>query len=306
MESNMRKDIYETVTNRIIAELESGVVPWLKPWRNGVGTERADMPRNAVTGRAYSGVNVLTLWSVALSRGYSVGRWLTYKQAQGLGGNVRKGETGTHIIFLKTGVKKARDENGEEKNERFGMMREYVVFNVAQCDGLPEKVTQAAPLPPAPVLDANYKRFVAATGLHINYGSDRACYVPALHAIQMPHVAAFETVDHFKSTECHEMIHATGHKSCLDRDLNGRFGGESYAAEELIAELGAAFLCATLGVTAKLRHASYIANWLKVLKDDKRAVFTAASAASKAADYLLAFSSAESADDDAGELAIAA
>lgn len=290
------RDMYKEVTARIVAELESGALPWLKPWRGGAGVV-ADMPRNAVSRRAYSGVNVIILWSEALTMGYPRSDWLTYKQAIQLGGNVRKGEHGQAIIFIaRVPNKKAKPD---DKDKTFSMMKTYTVFNVAQCDGLPADLTAPKEIIPQPALDETYSAFVQATGARIAHGGDRAFYMPSTDSIVMPPVGAFKTLDSYKATELHELTHWTGAKHRLARDFSGRFKSEAYAFEELIAEIGAAFLCAHLGVTGELRHAGYVANWLKVLKDDNKAIFTAASQASKAADLLRSFSevTAEESDD---------
>lgn len=291
------RDIYKDVTAKIVAELESGALPWLKPWRNVGGGIQPDMPCNAVSGRSYSGVNVFLLWGEAMAKGYATGRWLTYKQAIEHGGHVRKGESGQWIIFLKKTTYKTKNASGENESKSSAIMRTYTVFNVAQCDGLPAKLTDEKPLPPAAELDATYKAFVAATRANIRTSGNVACYIPSIDAIHMPPVPAFNSLDSYKATELHELTHWTGAKHRLNRDFSGRFGSEAYAFEELIAEIGAAFLCASLGVTAELRHAGYIQNWLKVLKGDNKAIFTAASQASKAADLLRSFSENETAEE---------
>lgn len=303
------KDVYADITNRIVAEIERGAMPWLKPWKDGVGASSANtvMPRNAVSNRPYSGVNVLCLWSEAIDKGYPTGRWLTFKQAAALGGHVRKGEKGTPIIFVAKLTKTKTDASGNDETSTFPMLRTYYVFNAAQCENLPESATACAPLPPAPELDSRFTAFVSATNANIKHGGNKACYMPGIDFVAMPNIAAFNSLDSYKATLNHELVHWTGHGARLDRQFGKRFGDSAYAFEELVAEIGAAFLCASLGVTGELRHAGYVANWLKVLKDDKRAIFTAASAASKAAEYLLAFSSAEDSDNsDESELAQAA
>lgn len=299
------RDMYKEVTARIVAELERGALPWLQPWRGGVG-EMGLMPVNAVSRRAYSGVNVFILWGAALEHGYHSPKWLTYKQAIQLGGNVRRGEHGQTIIFVaRVPNKNAKpDANGNDKT--FSLMKTYTVFNVAQCDNLPATLTAIAPLAPVAELDANYKTFVAATGARISHGGDKAFYMPSTDSIVMPPVACFKTLDSYKATELHELTHWTGAKHRLARDFSGRFKSEAYAFEELIAEIGAAFLCAHLGVVGELRHAGYVANWLKVLKDDNKAIFTAASQASKAADLLRSFSETETAEESDDNAALAA
>lgn len=299
------RDMYKEVTTRIVAELESGALPWLQPWRGGAGVIPS-MPANAVSKRAYSGVNVFILWSAAIEHGYQSAQWLTYKQAIQLGGNVRRGEHGQAIIFVaKVPNKNAKpDANGNEKT--FSLMKTYTVFNVEQCDNLPAVLTTVAPLAPVAELDSTYKAFVAATEARISNGGDKAFYMPSTDSIVMPPVAAFKTLDSYKATELHELTHWTGAKHRLARDFSGRFASEAYAFEELIAEIGAAFLCAHLGVVGELRHAGYVANWLKVLKGDNKAIFTAASQASKAADLLRSFSETETAEESDDNAAMVA
>ncbi len=289
------RDLYREITDSIVREVEKGTIPWLRPWRTGVGPSvDTQLPRNAMTNREYSGINVCMLWGAAAKHGYESGRWLTFKQAKEAGGHVRKGEKGELVIFIKKLERKRKieDGEGEDKIERFPMMRGYTVFNVAQCDDLPEKLLHGKPLPPAPELDTLYRDFVAATTADIRHGGDRAFYSTGGDYIGMPHIQAFKEVASYKATCLHELTHWTGHKARCDRQFGKRFGEKAYAAEELVAEIGAAFLCAHLGVRGELRHASYVANWLEVLKSDKRAIFTAASAASKAADFLRSFSRA--------------
>lgn len=275
---------YEKVTDAILDELRQGTVPWVKPWKTRAASA---MPYNAVSKREYSGVNIMLLWATAAERGYEVPGWLTYKQATQLGGHVRKGEKGTMIVFMKKVRKTETDEaTGEEKDKSYSMLRGYVVFNVAQCDGLPEKVS------PSPVelteheRNENAETFLSNVDANVHHGGDRAFYSPSTDHIQLPEPGAFETIESYYATSLHEHGHWTGAKGRLDRAFGQRFGDEGYAAEELVAELTAAFLCAHLGLRAELRHAGYIESWIKLLGDHKQAIFTAASQASKAADYL--------------------
>jgi antirestriction protein ArdC len=244
-------------------------------------------PCNHITSRSYSGVNVMILWS----RPFTSNRWMTYKQAQGIGATVRKGEKGTQIVFASP--RKYEDKaTGEEKSYFF--LKAYYVFNLDQIDGV-----EAQPVA-APVTEverhATADAFIRATGAIINHRGNEAYYHPTLDHIAMPVIGAFETPAHYYGTALHELIHWTGAKARLDRTFGKRFGDENYAAEELVAEIGAAYACAHLGIEGTLRHADYVASWLKVLKADKKAIFTAASAASKAADHLRAYSEAEVAD----------
>jgi antirestriction protein ArdC len=274
--------VYEAVTRSIIAELEQGAAPWVKPWKGG--NRSGVLPANAITGRCYSGINIPILWHAADLHGYPTNAWLTFKQALERDACVRKGEKGTQVVFTKQLSVKKDDDADEER--QISMLRAFTVFNVAQVEGFDAPDTTAAPAPPAGAADA----FAAATGADIRHGGDKAFFIPSMDFIVLPDPESFQSVEHYHATKLHELIHWSGHASRLDRDLNNRFGTRAYAAEELVAELGAAFLCAHLGVQGQLRHAGYIDSWLSLLKTDERAIFTAASKASHAADYLRSFS----------------
>jgi antirestriction protein ArdC len=279
----MRRDLYAEVSARIIAELEAGAAPWIKPW---AATAGANTPCNAVTNRPYSGCNVVLLW-MAQAAGYRTPRFLTFKQTAEFGGHVRKGEHGTKVYFVKQ-LEVKEDADHSSPTRLIPMMREYTVFNVEQCEGLPISVTTGKPMrvrnPGA--RDELADEFLRSTGADIREGHGEAYYVPSRDFVSMPAFEAFKGADHFYSVAFHELTHWTAHRSRLDRDLKNRFGSRSYATEELVAELGAAFLCAEFGFDGDLRHAGYIAHWIELLKADKRAFFTACSQASKAADYL--------------------
>lgn len=277
----MKRDLYSEVTDRIVAELERGALPWVKPWASTPGQ---NVPCNAVTNRPYSGCNVLLLW-MAQARGWATPRFLTYNQAQAAGGQVRKGEHGSTVFF----VKKLRVEDKATGDEKLiPMMRAYTVFNVDQCDGLAETIRAGKPVRVRnpDTRDELADAFLTATKADIREGAGEAYFVPSQDFINLPAFVAFNGADHFYNVAFHELTHWTGHKSRLARDLKGRFDQQAYAAEELIAELGAAFLCAEFSFNGDTRSAGYIASWIKLLKHDKRAFFTAASAAQKAADYL--------------------
>jgi len=278
----MKRDLYAEVSARIIAELEKGAAPWVKPWSARPG---ANTPCNAISNRPYSGCNVVLLW-MAQAAGYRTPRFLAFKQALELGGHVRKGERGTKVYFVKQ--LEIREGTDEARARLVPMMREYTVFNVDQCDGLPDSVTTGKPMRVRnpDTRDDLADQFLRSTGADIREGHGEAYYVPRRDFISMPAFAGFKGSDHFYNVAFHELTHWTGHKSRQDRDLKNRFGSRDYAAEELIAELGAAFLCAEFGFDGDLRHAGYIGHWIELLKADKRAFFTACSQASKAADYL--------------------
>jgi antirestriction protein ArdC len=279
----MRNDLYAKVTARIVAELERGAAPWVKPWSATAGQ---NVPQNAVTGRPYSGCNVILLW-LARDHGWATPRFLTFKQAREAGGHVRKGEHGTKVYFVKQ--LQVKDSDGEGADTRLvPMLREFVVFNVDQTEGLPDSIRVGKPLRVRnpDTRDALADDFLRSTGADIREGHGEAYYVPSRDFISMPAFAAFKGADHFYNVALHELTHWSGHASRLDRDLKNRFGSRAYAAEELIAELGAAFLSAEFGFDGNVRNAGYIATWIDLLKSDKRAFFTACSKASQAADYL--------------------
>lgn len=272
----MRKDIYQEVTDQIIEQLESGTAPWLRPW-SGAGKATAAMPHNAHSGRAYSGVNVLLLWS----QSFSSNGWLTYKQAQALGGNVRKGSKGTRITYWGKALSKKTDEKA------FMFLKTFTVFNLDQCDDIPVEKLYSAPETIEHDDTPAYTLAMANDARVLHEGS-KACFIPSVDVIKMPSQDAFKGVNGYDATLLHELTHWSGHKSRLKRDLSGRFGNAAYAAEELIAEMGSAFLCAQLGVELKgLQHASYLESWLEVLRSDKRAIFTAASQARIATEFLM-------------------
>jgi antirestriction protein ArdC len=267
--------LYEDITNRIIWELEQGTVPWVKPWKTRI-------PPNAVSQREYSGVNILLLWYTP----FPESAWLTYRQARELGGYVKRGETATKIVYAATYAKKGVDEDtGEETEEKIPFLKWYHIFNIAQCDGLPERLYRQQ----EPVTNDSYahvKDFIGKIGATIHHGGNKACFIPSLDCIRLPEPHDFESIEHYYATSLHEHGHWSGHTTRLNRDLSARFGNESYAAEELVAEMTVAFLCAHLEIPGKLRHTEYIASWLRVLEKDKKAIFTAARKATEAAEYL--------------------
>ncbi|MET0309878.1 MAG: zincin-like metallopeptidase domain-containing protein [Sphingomonas sp.] len=283
-----RGDLYSEVTARIVAELEAGRVPWVRPWeRSGTGP---CLPHNAATRRPYSGINILLLWGAADERSFAGQGWLTFRQALGAGGAVRKGERGTTIFyadsFVPEGERARAVEQGDDP-KAVAFLKRFTVFHVDQCDGLPEGLSGAgAPLPEAeqvPLAEA----VIAASGVPFRIGGDEACYLPGPDLVLMPPPRAFFAPLDFYRTALHELTHATGHAKRLGRRLLNTFGSKDYAREELVAEMGSAFLCAALGIVPTVRHADYIGSWLAVLREDNRAIFRAASQASKAADWLL-------------------
>jgi antirestriction protein ArdC len=286
----MRTDVYDKITNQIVAELEKGVRPWHKPWNAEHAAGRITAPLRA-NGIPYQGINVLTLWSAAMEKGYAAPIWMTFKQALELKACVRKGEHGSLVVYADKIIRTETDtDTGEESEHAIPFMKGYTVFNVEQIDGLPEHY-YAKPAPRGETMQriAHAEKFFAATGATVRHGGTMAYYSVTHDYVQMPPFESFRDAESYYATLAHEATHSTRHPSRLDRDFGRkRFGDEGYAVEELVAELGSAFLSADLDLTPEVRedHASYIASWIKVLKSDRRAVFSAASHAQRAADYL--------------------
>ena len=289
--SGPRTNLYDDITDKIIAELEDGRLPWVQPWGTAAAQAPLAMPRNASTGRQYSGINVLILWGAVIQQGYPTQHWLTFRQALSLGGNVRKGERGTTVVyadrFTPEDEKRRAKETGEDANS-IPFLKRFTVFNAAQCEGLPDDIAVEAPPPPPGLIVPRVEALIAATGIDFRIGGDRAFYVPALDYVQVPPPQAYFDPINWHRTALHEMGHATGHSSRLARDFSGGFGTKRYAFEELIAEISSAFCCASLGIVPTVRHADHIGSWLEVMREDSRAIVRAASQASKAADWLLA------------------
>ncbi|MCL4765443.1 MAG: DUF1738 domain-containing protein [Hyphomicrobiaceae bacterium] len=287
-----RTNFYDDITNKIIAELEKGHFPWVQPWGTASAKAQLAMPKNASTNRTYSGINVLILWGEVIEKGYSGQSWLTFRQARTLGGHVRKGERGTTVVyadrFVPDDAKRRAADAGEEA-QAIPFLKRFTVFNTDQCENLPAEIATGAPPPPSGTIEPRVEALIRATGIDFRIGGNRAFYVPSEDYVQVPPPSAFFESINWHRTALHELGHAAGHVSRLNRDLSGSFGSRKYAFEELIAELNAAFCCASLGITPTVRHADYLGSWLEVLREDNRAIVRAASLASKAADYLLGF-----------------
>lgn len=276
------RDLYQEVTNRIVASLEAGTPPWVKPW--SVSDQR---PRNAATQRLYRGINSVLLELEADAKGYADSRWLTYRQAAELGAQVRGGEHGSTVVFYKLReLPEAQAEGTEPQKRVVPLLRSFTVFNVAQVDKLPAALTE----PTKPVAwdaHAEAEALLHASGADIRHSSPKAYYNRGVDLIHLPPQNAFPDQGAYYGTALHELVHWTGHPTRCNRDLKGRFGDSAYAMEELIAEMGSAFLCAHCRIDGGLQHAAYMHSWLEVLKRDKRAVFTASGKAQAAADYVL-------------------
>ncbi len=285
----MAFDIFRHVTDSILAQMERGVAPWRRPWSKD-STVNGAMPLNHKK-IPYRGINTLILWSQSSAMGYASNVWMTFNQAKKYGGSVKKGEKGTGIVFWS--VSKKVDSNNEEKT--WGFLKTYWVFNVDQIENLPSgKFDTVKPLPvtaeEVKTRDKNCENFAKKIGIDYSENKgNRAYYMPSVDKVTMPLFAKFESPESYYSVLWHEFSHATGHEKRLDRKLSGSFGSADYAFEELVAEMSAAFLCAITGVSLEPRkdHADYLGSWIKGLKDDKKAIFKAASLAAKSANWLL-------------------
>lgn len=285
-----RASLYSEVTAQMVAELGQGRFPWVQPWdqaRCGCG-----IPRNAATGRAYSGINVLLLWSAAVAGGYRTQQWLTFRQALALGAHVRKGEKGIAVFYAdrftpRREAQRARHEDREARQIAF--LKRFIVFNADQCGGLAE----AAAVHDGAADDRDRiggaDALIAATGADVRIGGGQAFYAPQADFVQVPPRAAFHDRINWYRTALHELGHWTGHPSRLGREQSGAFGSDLYAREELVAEICSAFVCAALSIRPTVRHADYVGAWLEVLRADERAIFRAASQAARAAEWLLGF-----------------
>lgn len=287
--TSVRSDLYSRVTDQIVAELEAGVRPWVQPWNAGHAAGEVSRPLR-YNAMPYQGINVVLLWLAALRQHFTCPLWMTYKQAAELGGQVRRGAKGSLVVYADTFTRRETGEDGDEQQVAVPFLKSYTVFNCEQIDGLPAHYYAKAEHPAHPIERIERaERFAANTGADIRHGGGMAYYSPAGDFVQMPPLASFHQAERYYSTLAHELTHWTRHPARLNRDFGRqRWGDAGYALEELCAELGAAFLCADLGLTLEIRddHAAYIGSWLKVLKSEKRAIFTAASHAQRAADYL--------------------
>jgi antirestriction protein ArdC len=288
--SATRRDIAGEITSRILAELDKGVLPWRKPWddaRTGVV-----LPRRA-TGEAYRGVNILILWSAATARGFGSPYWLTFNQATKSGAHVRKGERGEIVVYYGRATRTQTDTTGAETEDSFRFLKSYVVFNAEQIEGLPADYHPI--LTPSPVLPiAAHEAWFAKLEIARIITRNTACYIPSKDVIGMSPLSAFDTAEDYAATLDHEAVHATKAAHRVGRDMGKRFSTHAYAAEELVAEIGASILGAHLNLPPHhiADHASYISPWMKLMANDKRAFLTAAAEAQRAVDWLLAKSPA--------------
>ena len=289
-QNDERQDIYSRITTQIMASLAKGVRPWVKPWNAEHAAGRITRPLRH-NGQPYAGINVLSLWTSALAQNFTAPIWMTFRQAIELDAHVRKGEKGSLVVYANKITRTETDEaTGDETEQEIPFLKGYTVFNVEQIDGLPAPFyAKAEPLLDPLARIERAERFFGVVGALVSHGGNRAFYRPATDTIQLPPFESFRDADSYYATLAHELTHWTGSKSRLARDFGSkRFGSQGYAMEELVAELGAAFLCADLELALEARedHAAYIANWLEVLANDSRAVFTAAAHAQRAADFI--------------------
>jgi len=278
------KDTCTEIANRIAQMLEQGVAPWRRPW-----SVAGAMPTNALTGKAYRGINVLAIFAEQLRAGYTEARWLTYKQAIELGGHVRRGERGTRLVLWKRTERRVETEDGEDETRRSLVARTFTVFNVEQCEGLELAAIEAHehdPVAAAEELVAGY----LAGGPALHQGGAEAYYVPGDDLVVVPPMSAFADVSEYYSTLFHELGHSTGHQSRLARDLGPLAGVHAYSREELVAEFCAAFLCGLTGVSndASLANsAAYLKGWAAKLREEPKVLLWAASRAQKAVDFIV-------------------
>lgn len=302
--NNVKKDIYQEITDRIIQCLEEGTVPWLKPWNNP--EYNLALPKNAVSGRYYSGVNILLLWMASAENGYKQCKWNTADAVNKLGGRIRKGEKAT-IVANYTPVEREKcdddgnpilDDEGNPEIEHFAVLKRHPIFNIEQCENLPNIMYESVSELPTEIEAVQYALFTEirqiAKWMDLNVEmkpSAKAYYLPNEDKVVMPNMKQFESESRFYGTLLHEIIHATGHQKRLNREGitsgKAKFGNKLYAFEELVAEMGGAFICAHLGFNDIPQNAAYIQSWINVLKEDKRAIFRASGFARKACEYVL-------------------
>jgi len=284
----LKKDIYQEITNQIISDLEKGTPVWEKPWEGGFG----GMPINIFSKSFYSGVNTVILWHRQAELGAESSQWLTFRQAQTLGGHIRKGEKATCVIFYK---KITVEDKETEEEKTIPVLKTYSVFNLSQCEGLDRLKKSPITKEDRAFQDKEQaEELIKASGAKITFSAvDRACYQSRKDKILMPTKEQFKTQEGFYATMLHELSHWTGHSSRLDRKLGNRFGSKEYAFEELIAEISASFLCCHLGFRYSTQHSAYVKSWIKVLKEDKTAIFRASSLAQKATEFILNFKKRE-------------
>lgn len=278
----MQNAIYDEVNNSIISELERGAIPWIKPWRVDSTADK-----NFITDKPYQGINRLILGMSSMIQKFDTPIWASYDQWLSKGAQVKKGSKGTKIVFYKQVRTEKIMDNNEIKEGAYSVLKSYTVFNVHQTDFDIKPLIRDDESKPFNTI-SECEHTLSKSGASIQHGGDGAFYVPSIDKINLPNKTAFNSESDYYATAFHELVHWSGAKHRLDRDLSGKYGNPSYAFEELIAEIGAAYLCADHRLQGELRHAGYIQSWLKALRDDNKAIFKAAAYAQKAADYITA------------------
>jgi antirestriction protein ArdC len=277
-----KRDLYQEITDKIITSLEQGVRPWKCPWDQSSYGGFEGIPYNLKTGFSYRGINIPILWATQQEKGYQANAWISYKQAEQMGGNVIRGEKATTVVYWNF-----LDKEEDGKHKRIPFLKWYNVFNLDQCEG----IDLTPPVKREQTWEdiQRIEEIIQASKADLRFESVgvRACYSPSFDFISMPKKERFKTSGDYYCTLFHELTHWTGHHKRLNRDFKGRFGDEAYAFEELIAEMGSAFLFADLGLEGQVQHDAYIASWLRVLKNDKKAIFKAATEASKAHQFII-------------------
>jgi antirestriction protein ArdC len=294
VQTSNRQDVYSRITSQIVASLEKGVRPWAKPWNAEHAAGRITRPLRH-NGKPYSGINILSLWMSAELQGFSAPIWMTFRQALELDAHVRKGEKGSLVVYANAITRTEHDDNtGEDVEREIPYMKGYTVFNAEQIEGLSEiYYAKVAPTLNPVARISHAERLFAACKATVKHWGNRAYYAQELDYVQMPPFECFRDAESYYSTLAHEMTHWTKHPARLSRDLGRKqWGDEGYAQEELVAELGASFLCADLELAIEPRedNAPYIAHWLEILKSDTRFIFKATAHAQRAADFLHSFS----------------
>ncbi|MFW6086993.1 MAG: ArdC family protein [Myxococcota bacterium] len=276
------KKVYARVTERLIEQMEEGIAPWVLPWTRDSAIR---LPYNALTGRSYSGFNVLLLWDAAMRSRFGSPRWVTFKQAKMMGGHVRKGEKGVQLLFCAHRADQTSDEQEDEPvSQRGPLVRLYTAFNLDQTEGIAPVDATAEDVTTDD--GSTIPALVAAAGVPVVHRGGEACYLPVEDVVRMPPRRTFRDRAGYDATLAHEATHWTGHPKRLDRALGNRFGNALYAREELVAEIGSAFLCAEMGVEGRLQHAAYLDHWVRQLKEEPRLLVRAASKAQEAVRYL--------------------
>ncbi|RTM09665.1 MAG: DUF1738 domain-containing protein [Hyphomicrobiales bacterium] len=290
-QTGSRADIYARITERIVADLEKGVRPWVQPWQSGSANGRVTRPLRH-NGQPYTGLNVLLLWSEGMARGFASSIWMTFRQASELGAHVRKGEGGSTVVYASRFTKTEVDAHGGEVERDIPFLKAYTVFNCDQIEGLPEQYYRRPEPPADPIQRIEHAdRFFASTRAVIRHGGTKAFFSPSSDHVQMPPFETFRDAASYYAVLGHECIHWAGASHRLDRDLSRYHKDRSERArEELVADIGASFLCADLGIVPEMEprpdHASYVESWLRVLQGDRKAIFQAAAHAQRAVAYL--------------------